>query len=254
MVMTCNEILNTQAWFDGELDDATAHAAEGHAASCAECRRLLDELGETRVLIRDQATYFRADTALRARIDAALDAEEQPNVLPFRRPGGGFWRGALSGGLAMAAAAALAFFVLSPPETDELVAEVTNAHVRSLVGAHLVDFASSDPKAVGGWISSHSAVAMSSPASLPAGFRLIGARADYVYGSASAVSVFRRAGHVVNVFAWPEGEDETLPERATNKGYNIVFWKRGKMVFCAVSNISMAQLEEFSRSLQRGSA
>lgn len=247
--MACTEALNTQSLFDGELEGEAARAAEQHAQTCAECSDLLSQLRATRSDIHVASLYYRADGALRARVAASLDAESRAGsrstkrrVFSWPRP---FWIGALSGGLATAAAAALAFLLLLPPEMDALVADVTTAHIRSLVGTHLVDVSTADPGTASEWLGSHAGLTFQTRA--PAGYQLVGARADYLYGSNAAVAVYKRGRRVVNVFAWPEHEDEQLPASATANGYNIVFWKRGDIVFCAVSNLPAEDLKKFAQ-------
>ena len=247
--MRCNEALNTQAWFDGERTGIPTDEVERHVAACPECRELIDSLGSTRRTLRSEMTYHAASKDLRNRLAVALDEEVVKKVSPFKWRRSQFWKGAASGAMAMAAAAALAIFVLSPPDSDEIIADVTNAHIRSLVGMHLVDFGSHDPKATNSWLAAHTE--LSPPAhAVPAGFQLVGVRADYVYGSSSAVIVYRKNNHTVNVFAWIEKENEDLPERAENKGYNVVFWKHGVVVFCAVSNLPVEDLEKFSHAMR----
>jgi len=239
--MACNEALNTQALFDAVLEGEEAREAERHIEGCAECRRQIDALESIRAGMRTPATYQTADDALRARISAALDLETT-KVVPMRRSRG-FWMGALNGSLVTAAAAAVAFFLMMTPEVDELVGGVASAHIRSLVGNHLVDVATADPSVAGAWMKAHGGLSFA--AKVPADYQLVGARADYLYESNAATLVYRVGNHVVNVFAWPDSEDDDLPKSArTEQGYNIVFWKRGKMVFCAISNLPVAELEK----------
>jgi anti-sigma factor RsiW len=253
MNMSCNEIFKTQALFDGELVGGEAEEAERHARSCAECEDLLGHLAAGRTALRSELSYFGASEFLRARIANAISAEASHNVVRFPGRVPPFWRGLTSGALGMAAAAAIAAFVFTAPESDALISEVTNAHIRSMIGTHLVDVASTDPSRTEQWLKLHTGVT-SPVADASSGFRLVGGRADYVYGASSAVSVYRRGSHTVNVFAWTENEDETLPEAATSKGYNIVLWKRGTLVFCAISNIPHSDLEKLASALRRQTA
>jgi anti-sigma factor RsiW len=251
--MSCDQALNTQVWFDGELAGGAATEAQRHAGTCAECTALLAGLAATREAIRGTATHHRAGPVLRARLNAALDREEAggvSTVVQFRRRGRGYWGGALSGALTTAAAAAVAAFLLFPADSDELVSEVTSAHVRSLVGTHLLDLSASDVGTVDSWLATHTGLAKPFPNVSTKGYRLVGARADYVYEASAAVAVYRHGSHVVNVFAWTLHEDEALPETASHNGYNIVFWKRGNVVYCAVSNLPMNVLAAFSKSLR----
>jgi len=247
IAMPCTETLNTQSLFDGALEGEAARAAQRHVETCPECSELLAQLEATRRAIRAASLYRKADWQLRARVTEALNAEARPSarrVFSWPRP---FWIGAFSGGLATAAAAVLALLLLLPPESDALVADVTTAHIRSLIGAHLVDVSTTDPYAATAWLKSHAGLTFNTAA--PSGYQLVGARADYLYGSNAAVAVYRQGRRVVNVFAWPEHEDERLPATAAANGYNVVFWKRKDVVFCAVSNLPVEELQKFVQSV-----
>jgi anti-sigma factor RsiW len=246
--MACDEILNTQALFDGALEGEAARAAEKHRDGCVDCTRLWAEMESVRNAIRRSAPRHMADADLRARIAAALDAEETGKVVRLEpaRPRA-FWLGALNGVLVTAAAAALAFFFLMAPETDEIVNDVTSAHIRSLVGNHLVDVSTDDPATAASWLKAHADLAFDTTP--PKGAVLVGARADYVYEGSAAVAVYRIHNRVVNVFAWTAREEENLPSAATGPLYNIAFWKRGNVIFCAVGNLPVETLEGFAHNV-----
>ncbi len=68
------------------------------------------------------------------------------------------------------------------------------------------------------------------------------------------MAVYRKGNHVVNVFAWATDEDQGLPDKASNAGYNIVFWRKGNVVYCAVSNLAMDDLKSFTDRLRTARA
>jgi anti-sigma factor RsiW len=246
--MACTELENTQAWFDGELDREGASLAESHAKTCAECTELLRGLELIRSGIRANAPYHRADAALKVRVANALDrVSDDPDAIVLRPGRRHFWTGAASGLALSAMAAALTIFLMLPGDVDELVSDVANAHMRSLVGTHLTDVADTDPNRLETWLTTHAGLAPPVADLHDKGFRLIGARADFIYGTSAAVAVYKRDNHVVNLFAWVAQEDETLPQSASKNGYNIVFWKKGNVVYCAASNIALKDLLDFER-------
>jgi anti-sigma factor RsiW len=201
-----------------------------------------------RTRIRADARYYRAGDGLKTRIMDALDRESPDADAIVLRPGRPhFWLGAASGMALSVLAAVLTIFLFMPSDTDELVSDVTNAHVRSLVGTHLTDVTGTDPARLESWLTAHAGLTPTIPDLSTKGFRLVGARADFIYGASTAVAVYKRGNHVVNMFAWAAQEDEALPESATKNGYNIVFWKKGNIVFCAASNIAMNELSDFKR-------
>jgi anti-sigma factor RsiW len=250
--MTCSESLRTQSFFDGAVTDDEARDVARHIETCADCARLLRELEILQKTIRASATYHRADADLRAKIADALDTEpvSRSAIVTPTWSGKPFWAGLASGAGATAAAAAVAFFLLVPGDADEIADAVTGAHLRSLMGNHLVDVASTDTQVVGPWLTHHTSVAPHAVDLSSKGYQLVGAREDYVYDSGAGVTVYRRGHHIVNVFAWTPQEDVDLPENTTDNGYNIVFWRKGNVVFCAVSNIAMADLTAFASDLK----
>jgi len=246
--MPCDRSRQVEAYLDGELDAADALALESHVEGCAECRALLADLTAMRRALREDATYHRADASLRRRIDAALDAEAPRRAVrtPWFRT---VWAGAAGGALTTAMAASLAFFLLMPAETDPLITDITNAHLRAIASEHLIDVASSDRHTVKPWLAAHADLSPPVADFSREGFKLIGGRVDFLEGVRAAVTVYRHGGHIVNVFAW-SNYDEDLPDFATRNGYHIVFWKSGNLVFCAISDTSIDDILHLSRLLK----
>lgn len=247
--MPCNDALRVQAYFDGELDAAAAVEVERHLETCAECARLLADLEETRRLVRHGAAYHRADDDMRERIAGAMDREGGRPAKPPRAGDRRFLAGLTSGAGATALAAAFIFFLAAPPAPNLLVADVTNAHLRSLMSDHLVDVVSSDHHTVKPWFAGHADVSPPAADFSKEGYKLVGGRADYVDGHRAAVVVYRHGAHVINVFAWAAGA-EPLPDAVTRNGYRVVFWKRGDLVFCAVSDMGAGELSQLVRLIK----
>lgn len=253
--MPCNDAMRVQAYFDGELDATAAVEVERHLENCAECASLLAGLEETRRLVRDTAVYHRADDDLRERIAGMMDGE---GGQPAKRARGfigdrRFLSGLTGGVAATALAATLVFTLASPPASDLLVADVTNAHLRSLMSDHLVDVASSDHHTVKPWFAGHTDVSPPAADFSREGYKLVGGRADYVDGHRAAVVVYRHGAHVINVFAWA-ADGEKLPGGVTHNGYHIVFWKNGDLVFCAVSDTGENELTALIRLMKETKA
>jgi anti-sigma factor RsiW len=243
--MTCDAALTTQAYLDGELDSAGALEAERHLETCLECAALQAQMAPLGTLLRETASYHRADGRLRARIGAALGETGRPAVPWFRS----VWAGAVGGATAMALAASLAFAVFVPVASDTVVADVTNAHLRAIASDHLIDVVSTDRHTVKPWLAAHADLSPPVADFGAQGFKLIGGRVDFVGGERAAVTVYRHGAHIVNVFAWTYAGDGP-PAFATRNGYHIVSWQSGNLVFCAVSDTAVDDLLELSRLLK----
>jgi anti-sigma factor RsiW len=244
------------AYFDGELDALGAAAFEGHLESCAECRAALEDLKTMRAALRAELPDERAPAALAARISAALDRE---TAAPARaaRPGWpargwqargrsaqSFGRGLFTGAGGGLLAAALAFFLIAPHVTaprGALLDDLVNAHVRSLLPAHLVDVESTDRHTVKPWFAGHVDVSPAVYDFTAQGYRLLGGRADYFEHQRAAALVYQHGPHVINVFSWA-GEGANLPSDTTRNGYRLAFWQDGNLRYCAVSDTGWSEL------------
>src|SRR5580700_3665531 len=251
--MPCNEDLRLQAYFDGELDASVVLEVERHLQGCTDCAALLADLEATRQMIRRDAPYYRAPTALREIIMAGLDREQGVQTpLPDRF---GFSRRFLSGaagGAGVTALAAMLVFFLAVPRPDPLAGDLMNAHLRSLMSDHLIDVVSSDRHTVKPWFAGHTDVSPPAADFANEGYKLIGGRADYVDGHRAAVVVYRHGAHIVNVFAWAH-DDERLPPTASRNGYQIAFWKRGGLNYCAISDTGPDELQKLIHLVQQAS-
>ena len=245
--MPCDQSHRLEAYLDGELDSANASEVERHLATCAECAADRAQIESVRSALRQNATYHRADARLQGRIRAALDeASPRSNVLPWFRNA---WAGAAGGVTATALAASLAFFVLMPAASDPLIADITNAHLRSIASDHLIDVVSTDRHTVKPWLAAHADLSPPVADFTKQGFKLVGGRVDFIGGARAAVTVYRHGAHIVNVFAWTN-YPESLPDFANRNGYHIVFWRAGNLVFCAISDTAVDDILELSRLLK----
>ncbi len=252
--MSCNDALRVHAYFDGELDSAAAAEVERHLATCPDCAALLKDLELTRSALRAGAPYYRAGEDLRTRIGEALDEEggERSSRRPATSSKGFLW-GALSGGGVTALAAVMAFLLFLPAAPNLLVDDLTNAHLRSMMSDHLIDVVSSDRHTVKPWFAGHTDVSPPAVDFAKEGFALIGGRADYFDGHRAAVVVYKHGKHIINVFAWADG-DERLPSSAMRNGYHLVFWKSGNIAFCVVSDAGIDELMTMTRLIQNAGA
>lgn len=243
--MICSEAPKAQAYADGEIGAIDAAAMERHLEGCGECRALVDDILDTRSMLRGQSAV-RAPAALRARIMRSLDHEAPaaPNPRIWRTTA--FWFGVAGGTLPTALVAVLAFLTLAPAVTTPLQDQLLTAHVRSLMPAHLIDVESTDRHTVKPWFAGHADVSPLVADFTAQGYRLVGGRADYVDHQRAAVVVYQHGPHTVNVFSWADSHPQPA-NHTTRGGYRMAFFQVGDLAYCAVSDTGWDELRRLVR-------
>jgi len=251
--MSCPELLRTQAFLDGELDDKAAAEVERHLENCAECRAFSTGVAGLSEAVRREVPRYRAPASLRSRVDAALDNENgAQKVVQFNARRRSFWFGAASGIGASALAAAFAALMILPPSAATLAQSVTDAHTQALMSGYTIQVASSSHHTVKPWFAGRVPVSPPVADFADQGFPLAGGRVDDVAGSRAAVVVYGHGSHEIDLFVWAD-RGARLPGQSTRHGYHSVFWKSGDLDFAAVSDTERAELSKFV-SLVRGEA
>lgn len=238
------------AYVDGELPDAEARAIAAHLAACPECSARHGALVALRASIAAQAPYHRADAMLRGRVRAALRAvggERRRWAMPWRP---------------LAAAATIAVVAVGAWQMSAaraargaIATDVLASHVRSLLGEHLTDVASTDQHTVKPWFNGR--LDFSPPVNdfAGAGFPLLGGRLDYVDGHPVAALVYGRRRHMINVFLWPVGHGSSAGAAAASRqGYHLRHWTTPGFVYWVASDLGAAELDQFADLLKAADA
>ena len=241
--MRCEEARRRlDAYIDGELGAAEQASLREHLAGCGECGPEAEAVERLRAGIREAAPRYRAPPGLRRQIHAALRRERTAPARPlWRAPG---WLAYAASILVAVAVGAGGTYVLTGERQESTLAnEIIDNHLRSLLGTHLTDVASSDKHTVKPWFAGRTDVSPPGIDLAAQGFPLVGGRLDLVSGRPVPALVYRAGKHVINVFVLPAQQGD-LGEAASRRGYTLHHWSEGDIGYWAVSD---ASAEEFAR-------
>jgi anti-sigma factor (TIGR02949 family) len=242
-MMRCEEVrLRLEAHVDGELAEPEREQLREHLADCPECGPEAAALERLRDDIRQSAAAYRAPQALRSQLRFAL-RQEAAGARPVRSAPG--WLAyAASILLAVALGSSGTLLITGERQEDAVANELIYSHLRSLLGSHLTDIASSDQHTVKPWFAGRSDVSPPTVDLAGQGFPLVGGRLDLIAGKPVPALVYRRREHVINVFVLPASRGD-LAKTLTRRGYSVRHWNEGDLGFWAVSDAAAAELDEF---------
>jgi len=231
------------AYFDRELDVAKSLEIEGHLRECTRCAAVVQQHEALHGAVSAAALVFAPPRDLEWRLRKAVRREAKPRSLSVLRP----WRWAAlpaAATLLVAFSWSMALNRGGPSADDLLLAELVSGHVRSLQVVHLVDVTTSDQHTVKPWFNGKVDFAPPVADFKASGFPLVGGRVDYVAGRPTAVLVYTRNQHIVNVFIWPAGKGEGQARRnATYQGYHLSRWSESGLTCWAVSDVNSTDME-----------
>jgi anti-sigma factor RsiW len=235
--MSCDHLLETQSYLDGELKGVEAAEAERHLQACAQCQAFAAGAAELSDALRKSPRHA-APAHLRDAVLARLDRE------PLRFSPRSFWMGTGAGAAMSALAAGFALLVMLPPSIGTLSESVADAHARALTSGQTVMVASSNHHTVKPWLATHAGLSPLVTDFASDGFPLTGGRVDEVAGTRAAVMVYAHGNHEVDLFAWPD-RGARLPEPGIRRGFRSAFWKQGDMDYAAVSDMDSQAFQKF---------
>jgi anti-sigma factor RsiW len=236
---------------DGELEAAAVLELEQHLQSCSACGIAWRNLQSLKKALKQDALYFTAPEELRRRIKSELPSPAR-RVSPWQAWNWN-WLTTIMTGAAACLALLLTAKLTRPSSEQPLAQEVVSSHVRSLMANHMLDVVSTDQHTVKPWFNGKLDFSPPVKNLVKQGFPLIGGRLDYLDGRSVAALVFQRNKHVINLFIWPEKEQNLKPASpAPMQGFNLVHWAEADMTFWAVSDLNEKELMEFVEDFAHG--
>jgi mycothiol system anti-sigma-R factor len=245
--MAC-ELASTviHAYLDGELDAVRAAEFERHLEQCPECVTVLDAQESLGSALQRAQLYEKAPAALRQKIAAEIHPAKPVAI----RPRAIAWQW-LAAAAALILLAYVGWRVIPDLRGDKyetvMASQIVDAHLRSLQPGHLTDVLSTDQHTVKPWFDGK--IDFSPPVQdfANVGFPLQGGRLDIVHGRVTAALVYGRRKHLVSVFIWPMRESDAALRSGSQQGYHWLAWHAAGMEFCAVSDVSSADLDQLQR-------
>jgi len=235
-------------YLDGELDLVKSLEIEKHLAYCHACNQNYESLRSLQSRVSDNSLRFEPPASLETRLRSSLRREEKPQPMIFPR------RWAIAAASLLAAVIiiwSIASFASRQSPDDVLAQEVVASHVRSLMANHLTDVPSSDRHTVKPWFDGKLDFSPSVKDLSPQGFSLNGGRLDYIGNRPVAALVYQRRQHSINLFVWPATHAPAANGKASERqGYNVIRWSNAGMTYWAVSDLNLAELQQFVQLLQ----
>jgi anti-sigma factor RsiW len=251
-----NDELQMNAYYDGELDPASAIEFERRLAGDQSLKARYDRLLSLRRAVRS-LPQFEMPPGLQARINSTLEAERPAQA--GRRPAqtGRLIRRSWS--LQALAAAAVFGAVISSSvmltiegygQREDVARQVVAGHIRGQLATQPFDVASSDRHTVKPWFTSRLPESPQVPDLATQGFMLVGGRVDVVGRDPVATIVYKHAAHTVSLTTLPPGQSVS---GQTIAGYNVRSWSDAQFTYIAVSDLPSADLATFERAFSAAS-
>ena len=237
------------AYFDGELDPASAREFERRLASDESLKARYDRLQKLREGV-SSIPQVDMPAGLQASVQSRLDAERPNNVPVLRRRTWSYQ--------ALAAAAVLGAVISSSVmmtmeqfgQRDNVTSEVVAGHIRGLLAPQPYDIASSDRHTVKPWFTARLPASPQVPDLAAQGFSLLGGRVDVIGHDPVATIVYKHAAHTISLTTLRSGQ--SIPDQ-TVSGYNVRSWSDPYFTYVAVSDLAGADLAAFERAFSNAS-
>ena len=227
---------------DGELTPKELVEVEDHIESCVLCQQLYDDLNDFQRRVRKAIAGYEPPAHLRRNIEIAVAQQARPAMQPWN------WA-AVAVSLLLFASLVWNISLYSRHSASDVVAQqVLSNHLRSIMGAHLLDVESSDQFKVRSWFIGKVDFLPEVKDFTSQGFRLLGGRIEYIDGRPVTALVYERQQHVMNLFLWPSESHSQGGTRAVKlSGYNLLSWTDEGITCWAASDLPRTDLDQFAK-------
>jgi anti-sigma factor RsiW len=251
-----NDELQMNAYYDGELDPASAIEFERRLADDEFLKARYNRLLSLRRAVRSVPQY-EMPPGLQARIKSTLDADRPSQTgrsaqagrpAQMRRLSHRSWSFQALAAAAVFGAVISSSVMLTIERYDlreDVARQVVAGHIRGQLATQPFDVASSDRHTVKPWFTSRLPESPQVPDLAAQGFVLVGGRVDVIGHDPVATIVYKHAAHTVSLTTLPPGQ--SVSDQAV-AGYNVRSWSDAQFTYIAVSDLSSADLVTFERA------
>lgn len=250
------------AWIDGELDPGAAMMVDTHVSRCADCAEEAEMIRSLKRALASTREGYAAPGALRSRVLAALDQQEQgqtqseeqkENIARRKKHGAGFivagaaltslalatgWRGSLGSTGPVAGA------TMMPP----LLEDIAQRHARNLP----MEVSGQQPEQVSSFFTGRMDIPVRPVQFRGIQARLIGARISHVWDRTAAALYYDVGGRRVTVFVFDSNvlphafaTDSLQPVRINNqpaylgnsRGYTVVLSEHSGVAYAVATDM-----------------
>jgi anti-sigma factor RsiW len=243
--MMCSDEL-IGGYLDQEIDLSLQVALEQHLLICEHCSEVCHGLRTQRDVIRSQAPYFPAPARLERAVGEVLRKNSEADRGTLGQTMAWRWV-AIAASILLAASITWNSASLRPAQREAVAQTLIASHIRSLMGNHLLDVASTDQHTVRPWFNGRTDFSPEVQDLGAQGFPLVGGRLDYVDGHTVAALIYRRRQHLINLFTWPTSPAYPKESQFARSGFNVLQWSDGSMTYWVVSDLDSAELKELRR-------
>jgi anti-sigma factor RsiW len=239
-----------------------------HLAGCELCRSEDAADRELSAALGDRLPRRRAPEALRRSVEERLAGKPPQTVGNVRSIGR---VRSLVVAATFATAAAAAFLLWKPSQwkaaqSDAMVAEAVNDHLRILYGAHPVEIESGGVHQVKPWFEGRVDFAPAVGFGGDDDFPLQGGAIAYFVDRKAAAYIYKRHLHLITLFVYPA---EGLPwmtapaassislghvraTEQTTRGFHVILWRDGDLGYALVSDLDPRELETLGGKIAGG--
>jgi len=256
-----NDTLRLNAFVDGELDLAAQLEVEAQLRGDAGLRRQVDEIRQLQAAVRERGEYHAAPAEFRARMATLMAPPKE--VTPLQAPAAKppladvlrqwlSWRPLVASmSLVLVGAVALNLAWLQVSREERVAEDVVASHVRSTLGQHLVDVASSDHHTVKPFLSARLGFSPPVDELQIRGSAFLGGRVDYLEGRPVAALVYKQGEHIVNSFVWPTTGGDSTPNFAEQRGFRTAHWSHNGMTHWVVSDVNRQEFDTLVTAIRQ---